>query len=59
MKAAIDTKTWLAATAEEALGALGVDAATGLSEDEVRWRRERFGPNEIVKSGGKSPWRIL
>jgi Ca2+-transporting ATPase len=59
VKATIDTKAWHAATDEETWQALDVDPTTGLLADEVGRRRERFGPNEIAESGGKSPWRIL
>ena len=59
MNDATDRKTWHTATVEEALRTLGADASTGLAEEEVGRRRERFGPNEIAETGGKSPWRIL
>jgi Ca2+-transporting ATPase len=59
MKEANDMMTWHTTNVEEALSALGVDSATGLSRDDVRARAARFGPNEIVEAGAKSPWRIL
>ena len=32
---------------------------SGLAEDEVERRRAQYGPNELVETGGRGPWRIL
>ncbi len=34
-------------------------ADAGLSEEFIARRREKFGPNELVETGGRGPWRIL
>ncbi|MCO8128499.1 HAD-IC family P-type ATPase [Acidimicrobiia bacterium EGI L10123] len=44
-----------AAGAEAVTAALDVDPGVGLSEDEVRQRRERFGPNRLGQ-GKRTPW---
>ena len=31
----------------------------GLEPSEIRARRERYGPNELVERQGRGPWRIL
>ena len=38
---------------------LDTDSARGLSEDEARRRLDESGPNELIESGGRGPWRIL
>ena len=43
----------------EALKRLEVDPAQGLSETEVKRRRARFGPNELIERGPKSAWKII
>jgi Ca2+-transporting ATPase len=42
---------------EEVLAALGTDARRGLSEDEARRRRERYGPNELTADAPVPAWR--
>ncbi len=34
-------------------------ADAGLSEDRIARRREEFGPNELIETGGRRPWQIL
>ena len=46
-------------TIAAALAELDVDAAQGLSSAEVARRLEEHGPNALVESKGRSPWRIL
>ena len=56
----ISTRTsWHTTGVDEVLRAVGVDAETGLTPEEVLARAERYGPNEIAETGAKSPWRIL
>ncbi|HEX6675940.1 MAG TPA: cation-translocating P-type ATPase [Actinomycetes bacterium] len=45
--------------AEEVAGALGVDAAGGLSDAEAALRLQRYGPNELVERARKPAWRLL
>ena len=54
-----DGKPWHSLPVREALEELGVDLQQGLGQDEVAERRLRYGPNELVEGGLKSPWRIL
>jgi Ca2+-transporting ATPase len=41
------------------LAQLGTNAETGLADDEVARRRERYGVNELVESGARNAWLIL
>ncbi len=50
---------WYAKEAEEVLSQLDVQTKTGLTDAQVHERRARFGLNELVEKGLKSPWRIL
>ncbi|HEX2909353.1 MAG TPA: cation-translocating P-type ATPase [Chloroflexia bacterium] len=51
---------WHTLAPGEALALLQVDsAAQGLSEAEAQKRVERYGPNELVEHGLKSPFKIL
>ncbi len=52
-------RKWHAMTAEEAIRLLGSDPRTGLSEAEVRRRRERFGPNELQEAPRRTVWQML
>jgi Ca2+-transporting ATPase len=54
-----NVREWHKLNTTDALERLGVNAARGLSDDEARRRLERFGANELVESGAKSPFRIL
>ncbi len=38
---------------------LETNASTGLTDDEAARRLARYGPNELIERGGKSPWFIL
>jgi Ca2+-transporting ATPase len=46
-------------TVDEALSALHVEPALGLSEEEASARLAKFGHNELEDRGIKSPWAIL
>lgn len=50
---------WYQLKPSEVLHHLEADAVRGLSESEVTHRLARYGPNELVEHGLKSPWRIL
>jgi Ca2+-transporting ATPase len=51
--------TWHQMEKEQILTLLEVDSQKGLSNEEVRIRKERYGANELVDRGIKSPWKIL
>jgi len=57
--AATDSPAWQSTTIDEALQRLEVDLDTGLSEQQTRQRLEKYGPNELIEHGMKSPWKIL
>ena len=38
---------------------LETNASAGLTDDEAARRLARYGPNELIERGGKSPWFIL
>lgn len=50
---------WHRRTVNEVVGQLGTDPGSGLEDVEVIKRLEKYGPNELVELGGKSPWKIL
>ncbi len=50
---------WYRLDGQEAAAELGVDAQTGLPVAEVQKRQEKYGPNELVETGVKSPWSIF
>lgn len=50
---------WYQLSATEALEKLETDVSVGLSEAEVSRRREKYGMNELIEGGQKSPWQIL
>ncbi|NER35186.1 MAG: cation-translocating P-type ATPase [Oscillatoria sp. SIO1A7] len=50
---------WYQLSATEALEKLETDISIGLSEAEVSRRREKYGVNELIEGGQKSPWQIL
>lgn len=52
-------KPWHGRPAEDAIEELQVDPGRGLSAEEARTRRERFGPNTIERSEEEPWWRIL
>jgi len=51
--------SWHTLTPEELCSLLAVDPATGLTSVEALRRLEEQGANELLDSGGVSPWRIL
>ncbi|HEY9747379.1 MAG TPA: HAD-IC family P-type ATPase, partial [Allocoleopsis sp.] len=50
---------WHTLEAEKALEVLRSDRQSGLTTQQVAERLERYGPNELVESGGRSPLAIL
>jgi len=50
---------WHRQASRDVLERLDSDSKFGLGRDEVDRRQAEFGPNELVESGLKSPWRIL
>ena len=50
---------WYKKETSEALQELGVTLEQGLTQSEVVNRLEKFGPNELLDRGGKSPWKII
>ena len=50
---------WYARDAEEVLSELGGDPEQGLTEAEAAERLETYGPNELIETGGRTPWQIL
>lgn len=53
------SRPWHTETTDQVLDVLGVHAAHGLSDEEVTVRQTRYGANELVERGRKSPFRIL
>ncbi len=51
--------TWYQMEKEQILALLEVESQKGLSNEEVGIRKERYGSNELVDRGIKSPWKIL
>ncbi|MCW2311652.1 cation-translocating P-type ATPase [Rhodoferax antarcticus] len=54
-----DPLPWHQREAEELLTEQAVDAAQGLSQDEVTRRLQRFGANALVSTTQRSTWRLL
>ncbi len=52
-------KHWHLLSASEVTDALATSASHGLSTAEAQARLAQRGPNELIETGGKSPWRIL
>lgn len=51
--------TWHLLSASEVTDALATDDAQGLTTAEAGTRLARHGPNELIETGAKRPWRIL
>ncbi len=52
-------KNWYSKTLEEIESELSTDLKHGLTSAEVEKRRAKYGLNELVDRGLKSPWKIL
>uniref|UniRef100_UPI00358FF69A sarcoplasmic/endoplasmic reticulum calcium ATPase 2 isoform X2 n=1 Tax=Myxine glutinosa TaxID=7769 RepID=UPI00358FF69A len=46
-------------TVDEVLSSFGVNETTGLSLEQVKKARERYGPNELPTEEGKSLWELV
>ncbi|MED6240155.1 Sarcoplasmic/endoplasmic reticulum calcium ATPase 2 [Ataeniobius toweri] len=46
-------------TVEEVLGFFSVNESTGLSYEQQKKNRERWGPNELPAEEGKSLWELV
>ncbi|CAG6022056.1 unnamed protein product, partial [Menidia menidia] len=46
-------------TVEEVLGFFGVNESTGLSCEQLRKNRDKWGPNELPAEEGKSLWELV
>ena len=53
------TTAWHASTVDDALAGQGVDAANGLSADEVAARTAKFGPNRFAEGRREPRWRAF
>ncbi len=53
------TAVWHNLEVDKTLQVLGSDRNAGLSSTEVQQRLERYGPNELQESAGRSPFVIL
>ena len=52
-------ENWYLLSTEEVTEKLKSDPAQGLSDAEVKSRQEKYGLNELIDRGTKSPWKIL
>lgn len=50
---------WHTKDVAEVVDELDSNISSGLTEESVAARRAQVGPNELIETGGKSPWRIL
>ena len=50
---------WHERKVSESLHQLDSKVDSGLAEDQVQARRAHYGPNELVETAGRGPWRIL
>ncbi len=52
-------KNWFAKQPQEILKEFETNLENGLSEKEVMLRQQKYGPNELIDRGTKSPWKII
>ncbi len=50
---------WYQLETNQVIENLKTDPQNGLSASEVQSRLEKYGPNELIEKGAKSPWLIL
>lgn len=50
---------WHSQDISKVLDLLETNVSSGLTDDESARRLARYGPNELIERGGKSPWSIL
>lgn len=53
------SRSWHTLQTDAALREQGVEIEAGLSDSAAALRQQRYGPNEMIERGAKSPWRIL
>lgn len=51
--------SWHTLDPEEVIRRINTDVAKGLDDAQVATRAREYGPNGLVESGPKNPWRIL
>ena len=52
-------QNWHTQTIEDLTLEQGTDLEKGLTQEEAARRLEKYGPNELIERGVKSPWKIL
>ncbi len=52
-------ENWFAKQPQEILQELDTNLENGLSDEEVAVRQDKFGLNELIDRGTKSPWKII
>lgn len=52
-------KNWFAQQPQEILQELDTNLEKGLSDQEIEVRRQKYGSNELIDRGTKSPWKII
>jgi P-type Ca2+ transporter type 2C len=52
-------KNWWHQNIQQAVAALGTDAAEGLSPAEIAPRRGEYGPNRLTEAPPRGPWKIF
>ena len=52
-------KNWFAKQPQEILQEFKTNLENGLTEKEVTVRQQKYGPNELIDRGTKSPWKIV
>ncbi|MCX7593596.1 MAG: HAD-IC family P-type ATPase, partial [Fischerella sp.] len=53
------TTVWHSLEVDKAIELLSTHADTGLSPEEVQQRLQKYGPNELEETGGRSAWEIF
>ncbi len=53
------TTAWHSLEVDKSIELLSTHADTGLSSQEVQQRLQRYGPNELEETSGRSAWKIL
>jgi Ca2+-transporting ATPase len=51
--------SWQTLSVDEVLAELHSNQETGLTSEQAASQQERYGPNELVESRGRSAWKIL
>jgi Ca2+-transporting ATPase len=56
---ALESNAWYSLSQPDVLARLHVDASQGLTLTEAETRRQRYGLNQIIERGGKSPLQLI